>query len=169
MRGRVWLIAGSVAGIAVAAGRLPYLAGASRSLAATGEHLVLSGADRLISGAAAHGAPARVVLGAGGVLAVLVPGVTALLLILAAQVSLRVRTIISVLIVAVGAASYVYQPHGQASGVLVLALIVAGLAVVLTGPLVARPPPAARSRTSSTSSSTTRVTRRSRSSRRCAP
>ena len=137
--GRVWLVVGVIAGIAVAAGRLPYLAGAGRSLAATAERLVLSGAHRIVTSAARHGAPQRVVLGAGGVLAVLVPGVTALLLIIAAKVSLRLRTLISMLIVAVGAASYAYQPHGTAGGVLVLALIMAGLAVALTGPLVAFP------------------------------
>jgi hypothetical protein len=139
VRGRVWLIVGVIAGIAVAAGRLPYLAGAGRSLAATAERLVLSGADRIISGAAKHGAPKRVVLGVGGVLAVLVPGITALLLIVAAKVSLRIRTLIALAIVAVGAASFVYQPHGQATGVLVLALAVAALAVALTGPIVAFP------------------------------
>lgn len=137
--GRVWLVVGVIAGIAVAAGRLPYLAGAGRSLVATSERLVLSGANRIIAGAADHGAPKRVVLGVGGVLSLLVPGVTALLLIVAARVSLRVRTLIAILIVGVGAASYVYQPHGEASGVLVLALLVAGLAVALTGPLVAFP------------------------------
>jgi hypothetical protein len=139
VKGRVWLILGVIVGIAVAAGRLPYLAGAGRSFAASAEHLVLSGANRIISGAAKHGAPKRVVLGIGGVLAVLVPGVTALLLIFAARVSLRIRTLISLLIVAVGAASYVYQPHGEATGVLLLALAVAGLAVALTGPVVAFP------------------------------
>ncbi|HMC38566.1 MAG TPA: hypothetical protein VKI19_02825 [Acidimicrobiales bacterium] len=139
MKGRVWLILGVLAGIAVAAGRLPYLAGAGRSLAATTERLVLSGANRIVSGAARHGAPRRAVLGIGGVLAVLVPGITALLLIEAARVSLRIRTLISLLIVAVGAASYVYQPHGAATGVLLLALAVAGLAVALTGPVVAFP------------------------------
>lgn len=139
MRGRVWLVIGVIAGIAVAAGRLPYLAGAGRSLAATSERLVLSGAHRIITGAAGHGAPQRVVLGIGGVLAVVVPGLTALLLILAAKVSLRLRTLIALLIVAIGAASYAYQPHGQAGGVLLLALAVAGLAVALTGPLVALP------------------------------
>lgn len=139
MRGRVWLVFGVIAGIAIAAGRLPYLAGAGRSLSATAERLVLSGANRIIAGAATHGAPKRVVLGIGGVVAVLVPGVTALLMIVAAKASLRIRTIIAILIVAVGATSYVYQPHGEASGVLVLALIVAGLAVALTGPVVAFP------------------------------
>jgi hypothetical protein len=139
VRGRVWLISGVIIGIAVSAGRLPYLAGAARSFAATAEHLVLSGANRIISGAAKHGAPKRVVLGIGGGLAVLVPGVTALLLIEAARVSLRIRTLISLAIVAVGAASYVYQPHGEATGVLLLALLVAGLAVALTGPVVAFP------------------------------
>lgn len=139
MRGRVWLIVGVIAGIAVAAGHLPYLAGAGRSLAATAERLVLSGANRIISGAAHHGAPERAVLGAGGVLAVLVPGITALLMVVAARASLRIRSVIALLIVAVGAASYVYQPHGEATGVLILALAVAGLAVALTGPLVAFP------------------------------
>lgn len=139
MKGRVWLVIGVIAGIAVAAGRLPYLAGAGRSLAATAERLVLSAANRIVAAAATQGAPKRVVLGFGGVMAVLVPGVAALLLIIAARVSLRLRSIIAVLIVAVGAASFVYQPHGQASGVLVLALFVAGLAVALTGPVVALP------------------------------
>ncbi|MDE3204006.1 MAG: hypothetical protein KGQ66_07265 [Acidobacteriota bacterium] len=139
MRGRVWLVAGVAAGVAVAVGRLPYLAGAGKSLAATAERLVLSLADRLISGAAHHGAPQRVVLGVAGVLAVLVPGFTALLMIVAARTSLRIRTLISLLIVAVGAASYVYQPRGAATGVLLLALALAGLAVALTGPLVAFP------------------------------
>jgi hypothetical protein len=139
VRGRVWLVVGVIAGIAIAAGRLPYLAGAGRSLAATAERLVLSGADHIISGAAKHGAPKRVVLGIGGVITVLVPGATALLMIVGAKASLRIRSTIAILIVAVGAASYVYQPHGQASGVLVLALALAGLAVVLTGPLVAFP------------------------------
>ena len=139
MRGRVWLIVGVIAGIAVVAGRLPYLAGAGRSLAATAERLVLSGANRIISGAAKRGAPKRVVLGLGGAIAIVIPGITALLMIVAARASLRIRSIIAILIVAVGAASYEYQPHGAATGVLLLALAVAGLAVALTGPLVAFP------------------------------
>jgi hypothetical protein len=139
VKGRVWLILGVIAGIAVAAGRLPYLAGAAKSLAATAEHLVLSGANRIIRGAARYGAPRRVVLGIGGVIAVIVPGIAALLLILAAKVSLRIRSLIAILIVAVGASSYLYHTGGVASGVLILALVVAGLAVALTGPLVAFP------------------------------
>lgn len=139
MRGRLWLVVGVLLGIAVAAGRVPYLAGAGRSLAASAEHLVLSGADRLVHAAATHGAPQRVVLGFGGLLTILVPGVTALLLIVAARASLRLRAVIALLITAVGAASFVYQPHGEATGVLLLALALAGLAVTLTGPLVAAP------------------------------
>ncbi len=139
MRGRVWLIFGVIAGIAVAAGRLPYLAGAGRSLAATSEHLVLSGANRIIAGVAQSGAPRRVVLGIGGVIALLAPGIAALLLIVAARVSLRLRSMIAILILAVGASSFVYQRGGVATGVLVLALTLAGLAVALTGPLVAFP------------------------------
>ena len=139
MKGRIWLIIGAAVGIAVAAGRLPYLAGAGRSLAATAERLVLSGANRIISAAASAGAGRRVVLGLASLIAVALPGVTALLLIVAARATMRIRAVIAVLIVALGAASYVYQPHGSATGVLLLALAVAGLAVTLTGPLVAAP------------------------------
>lgn len=139
MRGRIWLILGAVVGVAIAAGHLPYIAGAARSLAETTERLVASGANRIIRGAAHVGAPRRVVLGFGGLVAVLIPGVTALLLIVAARGSLRLRSIIALLVVALGAASYVYQPGGKATGVLLLALVIGGLAVALTGPLVAAP------------------------------
>jgi hypothetical protein len=139
VRGRIWLIAGAVAGVAIAAGHLPFIAGAARSLAETAERLVSSGANRIIRGAANAGAPRRVVLGFGGVIAILIPGLTALLLIVAARGSLRLRSIIALLVVALGAASYVYQPRGKATGVLLLALVIGGLAVALTGPLVAAP------------------------------
>ena len=139
MRGRIWLVVGAVIGIAMAAGHLPYLAGAGRSLADTAERLVGSGADRLIRAAARTGAPRRVVLGLAGVVAAILPGVTALLLIVAARSSLRLRAIIGLLIVALGAASYVYQPHGQATGRARAGPGVARLAVVVTGPLVAAP------------------------------
>lgn len=139
MKGRIWLFVGVIVGIAIAAGRVPYLAGAARSLVATAERLVLSGAQDLIKSATKHGAPKRVVQGVAGVLAVVVPGVTALLMIVAAKVSLRIRSIIALLIVAVGAASFFYQPHGKAAGVLLLALAIGGLAVAVTGPLVAAP------------------------------
>lgn len=139
MRGRVWLIIGAAVGVAIAAGRLPYLAGAGRTLASTAERLVLSGANRIIAAASSAGASRRVVLGLGSLVAVVLPGLTALVLVVAARGTLRLRALIAVLVVALGAASYVYSPHGSATGVLVLALVVAGLAVTLTGPLVAAP------------------------------
>jgi hypothetical protein len=139
VRGRLWLVVGAVVGVAIAAGHLPYLAGAGRSLADTAERLVGSGANRLIRDAASTGAPKRLVLGLAGLVAALLPGVTALLLVVAARSTLRLRAVIGLLIVAVGAASYVYQPNGKATGVLVLALAVAAAAVILTGPLVAAP------------------------------
>jgi hypothetical protein len=139
VKGRIWLIAGAVLGIAVAAGHVAYLAGAGRSLADTAERLVGSGAARLVRAAASTGAPRRVVLGLGGFVAALVPGVTALLLIVAARGTLRLRAVVGLLVVALGAASYVYQPHGKATGALLLALAVAAIAVALTGPLVVAP------------------------------
>ena len=139
MKGRLWLILGAAVGIAVAAGRLPYLAGAGRSLANTALRLVASGADRLVRDAASAGAPKRAVLAVGALVAVVLPGLTALVLVLAARGTLRLRAIVGLLIVALGAASFVYQGHGRATGVLLLALAVAATAVLLTGPLVAAP------------------------------
>ena len=139
MKGRFWLFLGVAVGIAVAAGHLSYLAGAGRSLAETSERLVRSGADRLVRDATKAGAPKRVVLGFSAAIAAALPGITALLLVIAAKASLRVRAIIAILVAALGAASFAYQPHGKAIGVLLLALLVAGLAVTLTGPLVAAP------------------------------
>jgi hypothetical protein len=139
VKGRIWLILGAAVGIAIAAGHLPYLAGAARSLADTAESLVGHGANKLVSEAAKAGAPRRVILGIGGLIAAALPGLTALLLVIAARGSIRLRAIIAVLLAGLGAASFVYQSHGHAAGVLVLALIVAGLAVALTGPLVAAP------------------------------
>ncbi len=60
-------------------------------------------------------------------------------MILAARGSLRLRAVIGLVVLALGAASYVYHPGGLATGVLVLALAVAAIAVMFTGPLVAAP------------------------------
>ena len=126
-------------GVAVVLGRVPYLAGAARSLASTAERLVLSGANRIVAGAATSGAPHRVVIGLGGVLAAAAPGLAALGLVAAAIGTLRLRAVIAVLLAGLGAASYAYLPHGEATGVLLLAMTMAGLAVTLTGALVAAP------------------------------
>jgi hypothetical protein len=139
VRGRIWLILGAAVGIAIALGRVPYLAGAGRDLADTSQRLVDSGAKHLIKDVASHGAPKRVILGLSGIVAVMLPGVTAVLLVVAAKASLRVRSIIALLTGLLGLASFFYEPHGKAIGVLVLALIVAGVTVALTGPLVAAP------------------------------
>lgn len=139
MKGRLWLILGVVAGVAVAWGGLPYLAGAGHTLVQTSERLIQSGANRLISGAAHRGAPLRLVSGIEAVLAILIPGIAALLMIIAAKTTLRLRAIMALVISALGALSFVYHPHGKAIGVLILALALGGLAVTLTGPLVATP------------------------------
>jgi hypothetical protein len=70
---------------------------------------------------------------------VLVPGVTAVLLIFAARCTLRVRAVIGLLLAGLGIAAFFYLPHGEAAGVAVLALLAAGLAASATGPLVAAP------------------------------
>jgi hypothetical protein len=139
VRGRVWLILGAVLGIAVAIGHLPYLAGAGRSLADTAQRLVGSGGNDLVRWLASRGAPRRVVEGLAGLFTAIVPGVTAWLLVVAARGSLRLRALVALVLVVVGAASYIYQDHGHAAGVLLLTVIVGGLAVALTGPLVAAP------------------------------
>lgn len=139
LRGRAWLIIGAVVGVAIGLGHVPYLAGAGRSIANTAEHLVMSGANRLIHGAADHGAPRRVILGVGAALAVALPGLTAWLLLIAARATLRLRALIALGVVALGASSFAYQSRGHATGVLLLALVVAGFAIAVTGPLVAAP------------------------------
>ncbi|MHB8505267.1 MAG: hypothetical protein ACYDEN_06040 [Acidimicrobiales bacterium] len=139
MRGRLWIVFGVAAGVAMALGDLPWLAGAGRTLAGTCLGLVDSGAKALIHAVADHGAPRRVLLGLSAVIAVAVPGLTAWLAILAARGSLRLRGVIAAVLVVLGAASFAYHPAGVAGGSMALALVVAALAVVLTGPLVAAP------------------------------
>lgn len=139
MKGRWWLVVGAVVGIAVGIGNFPYLAGAASSFSDTVQHVVGTGALTLIHSATRAGAPRRAIEGLQVVLAVLVPGATALLLVVAARSSLRVRQVISILLVVLGAVAFVYLPYGPALGVALLALAIAGLAVAATGPLVAAP------------------------------
>lgn len=139
MKGRLWLVLGVAAGIAIGVGRLPYLTGSATSLAETAERLIGSGGLTLVDSAAKHGASRRVVEALQAVLGVLVPGVTALLLVVAARSSLHLRAVIALLLVALGAAAFVYLPRGTATGVLLLTLVAAGIAVVGTGPLLSLP------------------------------
>jgi heme/copper-type cytochrome/quinol oxidase subunit 4 len=89
--------------------------------------------------AAKHGAPRRVVEGFTAVLGVLLPGLTAFLLVLAGRSTLRLRAIVAVLLAILGIAAFFYLPGGNATGVAVLALAAAGLLVAATGPLVVAP------------------------------
>lgn len=139
MKGRIWLILGAVVGIGIALGDVKYLAGAARSLADDAQRLVGTGGATLINAVGKHGAPQQVIASIASVLAVLIPGITALLLVLAARGSLRLRAVIAVLLAGLGAVSFAYQSHGHALGVILLALVIAVLAVALTGPLVAAP------------------------------
>jgi hypothetical protein len=139
MKGRIWLIIGVVAGVAIGVGRLAYFEGAATSLCGTALRVLDTGGLTLIHAAADHGAPRRVVEGLAAVLAILVPGITALLLIVAARATLRLRQIIAVLLAALGIAAFFYLPGGSAVGVAVLALLAAGLVVAVTGPFVVTP------------------------------
>lgn len=139
VRGRVWLLLGAAVGVGIGIGAVPYLAGAAHALADTSERLVGSAGHRLIHAAAASGAPRRLVLGITAVCAVLVPGAASLALVIAARSTLRIRALVALATVAIGAASFAYQPSGVASGVLVLALAVSAMAVAASGPLVAAP------------------------------
>ncbi|MGH9059658.1 MAG: hypothetical protein ACRDZY_09130, partial [Acidimicrobiales bacterium] len=139
MKGRAWLIIGAVLGLALSLGKFPYLAGAARSLADTAEQLVAAGGHHLLTTTANHGASQRTVLIVTALLGVVLPGVTALLLVSAARGTLRIRAVVGLLVLALSAASFAYHPHGVATGAVVLALVVAGVAVALSGPLVAAP------------------------------
>ncbi len=139
MRGRLWLVVGVLVGIALAAGAVPYLAGAARSLSDDAQRVVGSAGAHLVRALGGVGAPGRVVLGLTAVVAVLVPGVTAWLLVLAARGVRRLRVVVAVVLALIGIAAFFYQPAGNALGALVLALAVAGAAVALSGPLVVAP------------------------------
>lgn len=139
MRGKLWLWLGALVGIAIGLGKLPYLAGAASSLAGTAIRVVNSGGLTLIHEAARHGAPRRSVEGLTAIIAILVPGIAAVVLVLAARVTLLVRSLLGVLIAALGVASFAYYSAGHAIGVVILALAAAGILVVATGPFVAAP------------------------------
>jgi hypothetical protein len=139
VKGKIWLVVGAIAGIAIGIGKLPYLAGAAGSLSDTSLRVVGTAELSIIHSAAHHGASMRVVEGLAAVLAVLLPGLTAVILIYVARGTLRLRWLISLLMLGLGIAAFVYLPHGLASGVAVLAFVAAGIALVATGPLVAAP------------------------------
>ena len=133
------MMIGAGLGIAVGLGEVPFLAGAARSLADTAQHLVADGGRHLVNDAATQGASGRVVSGITALIGVLIPGITALLLVLAAVGSSRLRSVVALAVVALGALSFAYQPRGVAAGELVLALVAAVAAVALSGPLVVAP------------------------------
>ena len=138
-KGRIWLLVGIAVGVAVGIGKLPYFSGAATSLCDTAERIVGSGGRTLVHAAASHGASLRAINGITQVVAVLVPGVTALLLIFAARTTLRLRALVGVLVAGLGVGAFFYLPHGVAAGAAVLAFAAAGIALVATGPLVAAP------------------------------
>lgn len=139
MRGRIWLIIGAALGLALSLGEFPYLAGAARALADTAEQLVGAGGHHLLTTAATHGASQRSVLIATAAVGVLLPGLTAVLLVVAARGTLRIRGIVALLLLGLSVASLAYHPHGVATGGIVMAVVVAGAAVALSGPLVVLP------------------------------
>ncbi len=139
MKGRIWLLLGLAVGIAVGVGKLAYFSGAATSLSDTALRVVGTAGLTLVHAAARHGAPRRVVEGITAVLSVLVPGVTALLLVYTARATLRLRVVAGLLLASLGLAAFFYLPHGIAAGAAVLALLAAGLAVAATGPFVAAP------------------------------
>ena len=139
LKGRIWLLVGIAVGVAVGVGKLAYFAGAATSLSDTAQRIVNSGGHSLVRSAASHRASLRALDAITAVLAVLVPGVTALLLIYAARATLHLRAVVALVMAGLGVAAFFYLPHGVAAGVAVLAFAAAGIAVVATGPLVAAP------------------------------
>lgn len=139
MSGRIWIVLGVLVGVAMGIGHFPYFSGAAASLSDTALRIVGTVGLTIVHGTAQAGAPRRVVEGLQAVVAVIVPGLTAWLLIVAAKGTLHLRTVVGVLVAALGVGAFFYLPAGSAIGVFVLALAAAGLAVMATGPLVAAP------------------------------
>jgi hypothetical protein len=139
VRGRVWLILGAAAGVAIAFAHVGQFADPARSLANGAQQAVGSGGHRLLASAAGHGVPRTAVGTVAALLVVVVPGVAALLLVVAARCALRLRGLVAILLVGLGVAAYAYQPGRTASEAVVVALVLAGVAVVAAGPVVAAP------------------------------
>jgi hypothetical protein len=139
VKGRIWLVSGVVLGVAIGIGKVPYVAGAADSLSDTAQRVIGTAGLTVIHAGASHGAPRRVVEGLAVLVGVLVPGVTALILVYAARATLRVRALISLVLVGLGAAAFVYLPAGHASGVALLAFVAGGIVFFATGPVVATP------------------------------
>lgn len=133
------MLIGAGVGVAVALADVPFLAGAGHTLADTALSLVRGGGHRVVQGLSATGAGASIVLGVEAALAVLAPGITALLLVLAARGTLRLRAVAAVVVAVLGVASFFYHPAGVAAGTVTLALVIAAICVLATGPLVAGP------------------------------
>src|ERR1700683_664753 len=101
MKGSIWIIVGVAAGFAIGIGKLVFFAGAAISFSDSAERVVGTVGLSLINWAAKDGAPRRVVEAITAVLAVLIPGITALVLMVAARATLRVRALIGLLLAAV--------------------------------------------------------------------
>lgn len=139
MRGRLWLVLGVALGIAIGIDRLAYFAGAANSLSDTAERLVRSCFFTLIAPAERRHNAGRAIGGVFSFVDLLVPGATALLLVAAARLSLRLRALVGIAVVLLGASSFHYLAAGSATGTLALALAAGALAVFATGPLLAAP------------------------------
>ena len=139
MKGRIWLLVGVAVGVAVGVGKLAYFAGAATSLSDTAQRLVGSGGHSIVRSVAGRSASRRTLNAITAVVAVLVPGVTALLLVYAARATLQLRAVVALVMAGLGVAAFFYLPHGVAAGAAVLAFVAAGIAVAATGPLVAAP------------------------------
>ncbi len=138
MRGRIWLVLGVAAGVAMGLFHVAYFAGAAAALSNTAQRIVYTGGHGLVD-ELASGAGRRSVRGATALVALLVPGVTALLLVATARLTLRLRAVVGLLVALVGIAGYYYLAGGLATGALLLALAAAAFAVFATGPLVVAP------------------------------
>ncbi|MGO9557688.1 MAG: hypothetical protein ACLPQS_11720 [Acidimicrobiales bacterium] len=138
-KGTIWLVLGAALGIAVGVVHVGYFSGAAGSLSDTAQRIVHSGGLTLVRAAPKHGWFVRLVNGVSAVLGLLVPGVTALLLVATARASLRLRVLVGWLVLVLGIAGYHYLGNGAATGTLLLAIVAAAIAVVATGPLIAAP------------------------------
>ncbi len=139
MKGRVWIIGGAVVGLVVALTHLQFVYGATVSLTNAAQSIVGSVANKIVSASAQNGAPKRVVQAISVLVALAIPGFTALFLIFVAKSAARVRVLLGAVLAVFGVLAYAYEPKGIASGALVLGLGVAAVAIGATGPFLVAP------------------------------
>lgn len=136
-RSNALIPAGAVIGVALAFGRLPFLAGAATGLARTASEVTVH-VTNWVTGLVSD-QPSRWTETTALVVGLVSPGLTALLLALAARAGIGLRRGIGGLIVVIGLLSFAVLPRAEAAGVFTVCVALGAAAIVGLDVLVVVP------------------------------